>query len=231
MNRLTKAEVLQRIQDVSLVPVIRVDSTDLARRAVAAIQRGGITVLEITMTVPGAIRVIEDLSGEMGDEALIGAGTVLDPETAKECINAGAQFIVSPALNPKTIDYCNAEDIAIFPGAMTPTEIVDAWTLGAAMVKIFPAGEVGGPGFIKALKGPLPQIKMIPTGGVTLRTAKAFLEAGADALGVGSDLVDTKALKQGLDARITERARQFVEIVNEFRGVPAGVAAESTRIR
>jgi 2-dehydro-3-deoxyphosphogluconate aldolase / (4S)-4-hydroxy-2-oxoglutarate aldolase len=230
MNRLTKSEVLQRIQEGGLVPIVRVESTDLARRAVAAIQKGGISILEITMTVPGAVRVIEELSAEMGREALIGAGTVLDPETAKECVEAGAQFIVSPAINPLTMEYCNAEGVAIFPGALTPTEIVNAWTLGAAMVKIFPAGEVGGPGFIKALKGPLPHIKMIPTGGVTLTTARKFLEAGADALGVGSDLVDVKALKQGLDARITEKARQFVEIVNEFRGAPAGVAAEKARL-
>lgn len=115
MNRLSKSEVLQRIQDVGLVPIVRVDSTDLARRAVAAIQKGGISVLEITMTVPGAVRVIEELTAEMGREALIGAGTVLDPETAKECVKAGAQFIVSPALNPKTMEYCNAEGVAIFP--------------------------------------------------------------------------------------------------------------------
>jgi 2-dehydro-3-deoxyphosphogluconate aldolase / (4S)-4-hydroxy-2-oxoglutarate aldolase len=228
MKRLLKPEVLRRICEVGLIPIVRVDSTDLARRAVAAIQKGGITVLEITMTVPGAVRVIEELSAEIGSQTLIGAGTVLDPEKAKECVAAGAQFIVSPALNPKTVAYCKDGDIVILPGAMTPTEIVNAWTLGADMVKIFPAGEVGGPGFIKALKAPLPQIKMIPTGGVTLTTARAFLEAGSDALGVGGDLVNVAALKQGMDDRITEKAKQFVEIVREFR---AGTkkAAESGR--
>lgn len=217
MKRLPKREVLDRIRDIGLIPIVRVDSTELAHRAVAAIQKGGITVLEITMTVPGAVRVIEELSGKIGAQTLIGAGTVLDPEKAKECVAAGAQFIVSPALNPKTVTYCKDEDIVILPGAMTPTEIVNAWTLGADMVKIFPAGEVGGPGFIKALKAPLPQIKMIPTGGVTLTTARAFLEAGSDALGVGGDLINVAALKQGMDDRITEKAKQFVEIVREFR--------------
>jgi 2-dehydro-3-deoxyphosphogluconate aldolase / (4S)-4-hydroxy-2-oxoglutarate aldolase len=230
MKRLTKTEVLQRIRDVGLVPIVRVHSTDLARRAVAAIQKGGISVLEITMTVPGAVRVIEELSAELGNQALIGAGTVLDPANAKECVSAGAQFIVSPSLNPETIAYCNDEGIAILPGAMTPTEIVTAWNMGAGMVKIFPAGEIGGPGFIKAIKGPLPHIKMIPTGGVTLTTAKAFLEAGSEALGVGSDLVDVNALKQGMDARITEKARQYVEIVNQVRGTsPAREPVESKK--
>ncbi|HTZ74170.1 MAG TPA: bifunctional 4-hydroxy-2-oxoglutarate aldolase/2-dehydro-3-deoxy-phosphogluconate aldolase [Candidatus Aquilonibacter sp.] len=226
MKRFTKSEVLQWMRDVGVIPIVRVDSTDLARRAVAAIHKGGISIVEITMTVPGAVRVIEELAAEMGETTLIGAGTVLDPEKARECVRAGAHFIVSPALNPKTIAYCNDEDIVILPGALTPTEVVNAWSLGGDMIKIFPAGEVGGAGYIKALKGPLPQIKMIPTGGVSLATAKSFLEAGSEALGVGGDLVSVSALKQGLDARITERAKQFVEIVKQFRGgveaVPAG---------
>ena len=228
MTRLPKSEVLQRIHDVGLIPIVRVDSVDLARRAVTAIQKGGITVLEITMTVPGAVRVIEELSAEIGAQTLIGAGTVLDPRKAKECVAAGAQFIVSPALNPKTVAFCKDQGIVVLPGAMTPTEIVNAWELGADMVKIFPAGEVGGPGFIKALKAPLPQIKMIPTGGVTLSTARAFLEAGSDALGIGGDLVNVAALRQGLNERITEKAKQFVEIVREFRGA-AKASAESGR--
>jgi 2-dehydro-3-deoxyphosphogluconate aldolase/(4S)-4-hydroxy-2-oxoglutarate aldolase len=226
MKRSGKAEVLARIREAGLVPVIRADNTDLARRAVAAIRNGGISVLEITMTVPGAVRVIEELSAEAGGEVLIGAGTVLDPEKAKECVRAGAQFIVSPALNPKTIAYCNAEEIVVVPGAMTPTEVVTAWDLGADIVKIFPAGEIGGPAYIKALRGPLPHIKLIPTGGVNLHTAKAFLEAGVEALGVGTDLVDVAALKQGRDAHVTERAMQFVEIVRQFRGQAAAVTAE-----
>jgi 2-dehydro-3-deoxyphosphogluconate aldolase / (4S)-4-hydroxy-2-oxoglutarate aldolase len=218
MKRLTKPDVLKWIREAGVIPIVRVNNTDLARRAVAAIQKGGVTLVEITMTVPGAVRMIEELTDEMGSETLIGAGTVLDPENAKECVAAGAQFIVSPALNPKTIAYCNDEGVVVLPGAMTPTEVVNAWTLGADMVKIFPAGEIGGAGYIKALKGPLPQIKMIPTGGVSLATAKSFLEAGAEALGIGGDLVTVSALKQGMDARITEKARQFVQIVKEFRG-------------
>lgn len=227
MKRLTKSEVLQWIGEVGVIPIVRVDSADLARRAVAAIQKGGVTIVEITMTVPGAIRVIEELTNELGGETLIGAGTVLDPENAKDCIAAGAQFVVSPALNPKTIAYCKDEGVVVLPGALTPTEIVTAWNLGADMVKIFPAGEVGGAGYLKAVKAPLPHIKMVPTGGVSLSTAKSFLEAGADALGVGGDLVSVSALKQGKDAHITDRARQFVQIVKEFRG--EAVSAESRR--
>ena len=228
MKRLTKPEVLQWIREVGIIPIVRVDSTELARRAVVAIQKGGVTVLEITMTVPGAVRMIHELTEEMGGEALIGAGTVLDPEIAKECLAAGAQFIVSPALNPKTVAYCKDEGVVVLPGALTPTEIVTAWNLGADMVKIFPAGEVGGgAGYLKAVKAPLTHIKMIPTGGVSLSTAKSFLEAGADALGVGSDLVNVSALEQGKDAQITERAKQFVQIVKEFRGET--VSAEGRR--
>ncbi len=227
MKRLTKPEVLQWIREVGVIPIVRVDSKDLARRAVAAIQKGGVTIVEITMTVPGAVRMIQELTDEMGAQTLIGAGTVLDPENAKECLGAGAQFIVSPALNPKTVAYCKDEGVVVLPGALTPTEIVTAWNLGADMVKIFPAGEVGGAAYLKAVKAPLPHIKMIPTGGVSLSTAKAFLEAGADALGVGGDLVSVSALKQGKDAHITDKARQFVQIVKEFRG--GAVIAEGRR--
>jgi 2-dehydro-3-deoxyphosphogluconate aldolase/(4S)-4-hydroxy-2-oxoglutarate aldolase len=223
MKRFTKAEVLDRIREIGLIPIIRVDSSDLARRAIAAIQKGGISIIEVTMTVPGAVRIIEELTASASEDTLIGAGTVLTAEKARECIEAGAQFIVSPSVNPETIAYCNDEAVVVLPGAMTPTEVVTAWTIGADIVKIFPAGEVGGPGFIKALKGPLPHIKMIPTGGVTLATAKAFLEAGSEALGVGNDLVDVAALRQGRDAYVTERARQYVEIVRQVRGGPAPI--------
>lgn len=226
MKRLSKLQVLQWIRDLGIVPIVRVESTDLARRAVAAIQKGGVTIVEITMTVPGAVRIIEELSEESEGKTLIGAGTVLDPENAKECIAAGAQFIVSPALNPKTIAYCNSEDIVVLPGAMTPTEVLTAWNAGGDMIKIFPAGEIGGAGYVKALKAPLPQVKMVPTGGVSLTTARSFLEAGANALGIGSDLVNSAALKQGQDARITERASQFLQIVKEFRGGVASISPE-----
>lgn len=214
---MNKSWVLQRIRDIGLVPVVRADTADQAKRAVAAIMAGGVSVLEVTMTVPGAIGVIEQLAKAFGGEALIGAGTVLDPETANKCIQAGAQFIVSPALNEETIAFCRARDIAIFPGALTPTEVVRAWNAGADAVKVFPAGAVGGASYLKALKAPLPQIELVPTGGVSLKTAADFIKAGAMALGVGADLVDMKALRDGNDQLITERARQFLEIVREAR--------------
>jgi 2-dehydro-3-deoxyphosphogluconate aldolase/(4S)-4-hydroxy-2-oxoglutarate aldolase len=214
---MNKIDVLQRIRDIGLIPVVRAESADQAMRAVAAIKAGGVSVLEITMTVPGAIDVIEKLAAVYGSEALIGAGTVLDPETAARCIQAGAQFIVSPALNEETIACCRTNDVAIFPGALTPTEVVRAWNAGADAVKIFPAGAVGGASYLKALKAPLPQIELIPTGGVSLKTAADFIKAGAMALGVGADLVDPKALREGNEELITERARQFIEIVREAR--------------
>lgn len=215
---MNKAEVLKRISEIGVIPVIRLHSTDLARRAVSAIQNGGVSILEITMTVPGAIAIIEDLRHEYGDGTVIGAGTVLDPKTARSCINAGAQFIVTPALNPDTISCCQEHEVAIIPGTLTPTEVVNAWSLGADLVKIFPAGSLGGASYLKALKGPLPHVKMVPTGGVTLRTAQSFIEAGAEALGVGGDLVDVATLEAGLEQHITERSAQFLEIVRKARG-------------
>jgi 2-dehydro-3-deoxyphosphogluconate aldolase/(4S)-4-hydroxy-2-oxoglutarate aldolase len=214
---MNKIAVLQRIRDTGLIPVVRAESSDLAIRAVAALKAGGLDVLEVTMTVPGAIEVIQGLAREYGDETLIGAGTVLDPETAEACIRAGAKFIVSPALNEETIQFCREHDVAVFPGALTPTEVVRAWKAGADAVKVFPAGAVGGASYLKALKAPLPQIELIPTGGVSLKTAADFIKAGAMALGVGADLVDPKALHEGNTALLTERARQFLEIVRVTR--------------
>src|SRR5688572_15225215 len=214
---MNKADVLRRIRDTGLIPVVRAESPDQAMRAVAALQAGGLDILEITMTVPGAVEVIQALAGEYGEQALIGAGTVLDPETAQACIEAGAQFIVSPALNEETIAFCREQDIAIFPGALTPTEVVRAWKAGADAVKVFPAGAVGGASYLKSLKAPLPQIELIPTGGVSQKTAADFIKAGALALGVGADLVDIKALREGNESIITERARQYLQIVLEAR--------------
>ncbi len=205
------------IEELGLVPVIRAASADEAMRAIDAIKEGGISVLEITMTVPGAVGVIEEVVKRYGSEATVGAGTVLDPETARICILAGAQFVVSPALNVDTIAICRRYGVPIIPGALTPTEVVTAWTAGADFVKIFPAGSVGGASYIKNLKGPLPQIKIIPTGGVSLKTAADFIKAGASALGVGTDLVDVKAIRAGEAHVITERAKQFIEIIREAR--------------
>ena len=200
-----------------MIPVVRATSADEAMRAIDAIREGGISILEITMTVPGAIELIEQVSARYGKDALVGAGTVLDDKTATACISAGARFVVSPALNVDTIACCRRHEIAVMPGALTPTEVVQAWNAGADFVKVFPAGAVGGPSYLKALKAPLPQIELVPTGGVSLKTAADFIKAGAAALGVGADLVDIKAIREGQASLITERARQFVEIVREAR--------------
>jgi 2-dehydro-3-deoxyphosphogluconate aldolase/(4S)-4-hydroxy-2-oxoglutarate aldolase len=200
-----------------LIPVVRATSADEAMRAIDAIREGGISVLEITMTVPGAVKLIEEVANRYGSDALVGAGTVLDPETATACISSGARFVVSPALNLDTIACCRQRDIAVMPGALTPTEVVQAWNAGADFVKVFPAGAVGGPSYLKALKAPLPQIELVPTGGVSLKTAADFIRAGASALGVGADLVDISAIREGQSALITERAKQFIEIVREAR--------------
>jgi 2-dehydro-3-deoxyphosphogluconate aldolase/(4S)-4-hydroxy-2-oxoglutarate aldolase len=211
-----KAQVLERIRSTGLIPVIRARSADEAAQAVDAIQAGGVSVLEITMTVPGAVELIREVARRATD-ALVGAGTVLDPETATSCIEAGARFVVSPALNLDTIATCREAGIAVIPGALTPTEVVTAWNAGADLVKVFPAGAVGGPSYIKALKAPLPQIDLVPTGGVNLKTAGDFIRAGAAALGVGSDLVDLAALRRGEASVLSERARQFVEVVRDAR--------------
>ena len=212
-----KAGVLKSLQETGLVPVLRAESVEKALALAEAVAAGGVNVLEVTMTVPGAVEVIERLVRDRPD-ILVGAGTVLDAETARTCILAGAQFVVSPALNVNTIAMCHRYSVAVLPGALTPTEIVTAWEAGADVVKVFPAGAMGGAKYLVSLKGPLPQIKMIPTGGVSLSTAKGFLEAGAFALGVGSDLVDAKAMAGGRPEVVTETARKYVAIVREFRG-------------
>ena len=214
---MTKSDIINQIRDIGVIPVVRATSADEAMRAIDAIREGGIPILEITMTVPGAVGVIEEVSKRYGNDALVGAGTVLDPEIATACISVGAQFIVSPALNPETVACCRRYEIVVMPGALTPTEVVHAWDTGADFVKVFPAGAVGGPSYLKALKAPLPQIELVPTGGVSLKTAADFIKAGAAALGVGADLVDLKALREGNASLITERAKQFVEIVREAR--------------
>ena len=215
---MNKQEVLRQIKEVGVVPVVRARSADEAARVVEAIKAGGVSVLEITMTVPRAVELIAELSVRYGEEAAVGAGTVLDPETARACIMAGARFVVSPSLNLQTIELCRRYGVAVMPGALTPTEVVAAWQAGADMVKVFPCNALGGASYLKALKAPLPQVELIPTGGVSLQTAADFIRAGASALGVGSDLVDLKALAEGQAEVITERARQFVEIVRDARG-------------
>src|ERR671939_652398 len=214
---MNKEEVLRQIKDVGVVPVVRARSAEEATRVVEAIKAGGVSVLEITMTVPRAVELIAELSARYGDEAAVGAGTVLDPETARACVMAGARFVVSPSLNTQTIELCRRYGVAVMPGALTPTEVLTAWQGGGGKVKGFPCGAVGGASYLKALKAPLPQVELIPTGGVSLQTAADFIRAGASALGVGADLVDLKALAEGQAEIITERARQFVEIVRGAR--------------
>ena len=214
---MTKAEVLGRIHEVGLLPVLRASSLEEALALAAAIEAGGVTVLEVTMTVPGAVELIRRLVAEAGDRLLIGAGTVLDAEKARECMDAGAQFIVSPALNVETIKVCNREGVAVLPGALTPTEILTAWQAGADVVKVFPASAVGGAKYLKAIKAPLPQIELVPTGGVSLATAQEFLEAGAFALGVGGELVDAGAIRAGKPEVVTENARKYLAIVRAAR--------------
>ncbi|MEO6910924.1 MAG: bifunctional 4-hydroxy-2-oxoglutarate aldolase/2-dehydro-3-deoxy-phosphogluconate aldolase [Edaphobacter sp.] len=221
---MSKAEVLKSLHDIGLVPVLRAESVEKALALAEAIAAGGVKVLEVTMTVPGAIQVMRKLA-EQRPDILIGAGTVLDAETARMCILEGAKFVVSPALNLQTIEMCHRYSIAVLPGALTPTEVVTAWQAGADVVKVFPASAMGGAKYLTALKGPLPQIDLIPTGGVSQATAAEFLAAGAFALGVGSDLVDAKAMAAGKPEVVTESAKKYLAIVKEFRTAKAAKTA------
>ncbi len=223
---MNKSDIIQAIRDIGVIPVVRASSADEAIQVVEAITEGGVSLLEITMTVPGAVQVIEQLTKRFLGDAIVGAGTVLDPETARACIAAGAKFIVSPALNLETIACCRELDVPVMPGALTPTEIVMAWNAGADFVKVFPCGAMGGPSYIKSLKAPLPQIELVPTGGVTLANAASFIEAGAAAIGVGADLVDVRAIRAGQPEKVTEAARAFIEAVSKarMRSVPGAVA-------
>ena len=214
---MNKQKVSDRIAEIGVVPVVRASSSREALIAAEAVCQGGIPIVEITMTVPGAVEVIRELRKSSASEVLIGAGTVLDPETARRCLDAGAQFLVSPGLNLQTVELAVREKILIMAGALTPTEVITAWNAGSDFVKIFPCGQVGGAKYIKALRGPLPQIPLVPTGGVNLNTAAEFIEAGAAALGIGGELVQAEALKSGKSQIIADNARKFVEIVKQTR--------------
>jgi 2-dehydro-3-deoxyphosphogluconate aldolase / (4S)-4-hydroxy-2-oxoglutarate aldolase len=209
--------VIQRILDVGIIPVVRASSTDEAISVVEAIKAGGVSIIEITMTVPRAMSVIEKVAEHHGDGILLGAGTVLDPETARAVISAGAEFIVTPSLRTSTIEVCKRYGKVVIPGALTPTEVVAAWEAGADFIKIFPCDNVGGPKYIKVLKGPFPQIDFIPTGGVNLNTAADFILAGSAALAVGSELVDKTALASKDFSKVRENARKFLETVRNAR--------------
>ncbi|MGH9763318.1 MAG: bifunctional 4-hydroxy-2-oxoglutarate aldolase/2-dehydro-3-deoxy-phosphogluconate aldolase [Blastocatellia bacterium] len=212
-----KTEVLKRIEEVGIIPVVRASSVDEALGVAEAIKAGGVAVLEITMTVPHSVNLIERLADRYGSEVLVGAGTVLDRETARSCILAGASFVVSPSLDPGTVETCRRYSVAVFPGALTPTEVVSAWQCGADAVKVFPCSAVGGASYLRALKAPLPQVELIPTGGVSLATAAEFIKAGAFALGVGSDLVDTNAIRAGQPGKVTDSARAYIAAVQAAR--------------
>jgi 2-dehydro-3-deoxyphosphogluconate aldolase/(4S)-4-hydroxy-2-oxoglutarate aldolase len=212
-----KREILNRMISEGLIPVIRVSSAKEAIDVADAIKEGGVSFIEITMSVPGAIDTIKELAQKYKDEIIMGAGTILDPETARAALLAGAQFIVSPTLNLDVIQLAHRYSAVVVPGAMTPTEILAAWNAGADMVKVFPAAQLGGPEYLKALRGPLPQILLVPTGGVNLQNAGAFIKAGATALGVGGELVDKKAIKEKKFNIITENTRAFLKAIKEAR--------------
>ncbi len=214
---MTSKEILAFISEVGIVPIVRTSSAEGAIQAVEAIYAGGVRAAEITMTVPGAIHALEKLADRFGGKLILGASTVLDPETARACMLAGAEFFVTPSLRLSTIEMAKRYSKVICPGALTPTEVLTAWEAGADVVKIFPCGNVGGPKYIKALKGPFPQIEMIPTGGVNLDTTGDFLKAGACAVAVGGELVDAKSVQEGRFDIIENRARQYLAAIAKAR--------------
>ncbi|MDD9948551.1 MAG: bifunctional 4-hydroxy-2-oxoglutarate aldolase/2-dehydro-3-deoxy-phosphogluconate aldolase [candidate division Zixibacteria bacterium] len=212
----SRSENLASIKACGVVAVLRADRPDALVQVAQAIGRGGIGAVEITMTTPGALDVIGECANRLGDEILLGAGTVLDPETARAAILAGAEYIVTPTLNPDVITLCRRYDKVIIPGALTPTEILTAWECGADIVKVFPATAVG-PRYFKDVKAPLPQIDLIPTGGVDLDNAGDFIRAGACAVAVGGNLVDKTAVAAGEWQVLTDTARKYVETVRDAR--------------
>jgi 2-dehydro-3-deoxyphosphogluconate aldolase/(4S)-4-hydroxy-2-oxoglutarate aldolase len=214
---MSKAATLELIRNTGVIAIMRARSSDQLLRAADAIREGGVCAIEVTMTTPGALRVIEEATGRYGRDVAFGAGTVLDPESARAAILAGAQFVVGPSLNPAVIELCRRYSVPVLPGAFTPTEIVVAWQAGADMVKVFPAN-LGGPGLIKALKAPLPQIELVPVGGVELDNVAEFIRAESAAVGVGSALIDQKLLDAGDFGTLTERGRRLVAEVQRGRG-------------
>ena len=211
-----RAEALERVIAGGIVAVVRAPSSEQLVGVARALVEGGVRAVEITLTVPRALDVIADVATALGDEVLLGAGTVLDPQTARAAMLAGAEYIVTPTLSVEVIRICRRYDKLVISGALTPTEILAAWETGADIVKVFPA-DLGGPAYLKALQGPLPQVRLMPTGGVDLKTAAEFLKAGACCLGVGGSLVEKDAVASGNLARIRELAAKYVAIVQEAR--------------
>ena len=213
---MTKLEQMHRIEECGIVAIIRANSSNELIEAAEAIRVGGVNVIEITMTTPDAFRVISEVSTRLGDAVLIGVGSVLDSETARAAMLAGAEFVVSPVTKPEVIEICNRYGKIVIPGAFTPTEILDAWENGADYVKVFPSSGVG-PSYIKDIKAPLPQIPLIPTGGISAENAAEYITAGATALGVGSSLVSSRLIESGNFAEITKIARKLVAAVKSRR--------------
>jgi 2-dehydro-3-deoxyphosphogluconate aldolase/(4S)-4-hydroxy-2-oxoglutarate aldolase len=212
-----KEKAMKLIYDTALIPIIRVESDDIAFKVADAFLEADVFIIEVTMSVPGAIGVVKKLVEQFGKKVLIGTGTVLDGKMARDVIDAGSEFIVSPNYSRELIDTAKEFSIPIIPGALTPTEIYDAYSMGADAVKVFPCGTVGGASYLKAIRGPLPQIPLVPTGGVNLETAGPMLDAGAFALGVGGAITDKKAISEGKFEVITENVRKFIDIVKEHR--------------
>jgi 2-dehydro-3-deoxyphosphogluconate aldolase/(4S)-4-hydroxy-2-oxoglutarate aldolase len=213
---MSRADDVQRVLDGGIVSIIRADSGEQLVDVAKALYEGGIDVIEVTFTVPGVLDIISEVNQAMGDKILLGAGTVLDTESARAAILAGADFIVTPTVKPDVIQLCNRYSKAIMPGAFTPTEVLTAWEAGADIVKVFPA-DIGGPAHLKALHGPLPQIKLLPTGGVNFETLASFFKAGACAVGLGSALVEKQAVASGDMNRIQSLAEKYVAAVKEAR--------------
>lgn len=207
----------QIIERVGLIPVLRAKSVAQGRAVVDAMIAGGVTVVEVTMTVPGAVDLLKELKKEYGAKLLLGSGTVTTADQCQATIDAGAEFVVSPSLHPEVIQTTKKNGKVSCPGALTPTEAITAWNAGADYVKIFPCSAVGGASYLKALLAPFPHLKLIPTGGVTQQTAASFIQAGARALGVGSDLVNLAAVDAGKPETITESARAYLKILAEAR--------------
>jgi 2-dehydro-3-deoxyphosphogluconate aldolase/(4S)-4-hydroxy-2-oxoglutarate aldolase len=209
--------IKERIERVGLIPVLRAHSAEQARAAVKAMLAGGVTVVEVTMTVPGAVELLRDLKREYGNDVLLGSGTVTTAAEAVATIEAGAEFVVSPSLHADVIAATKAAEKVSIPGALTPTEVISAWRAGADYVKVFPCSAMGGASYLKSLLAPFPHIQLIPTGGVTLDTAESFLRAGARALGVGSDLVNLAAVDAGRPEKITETAKAYLQVIARVR--------------
>jgi 2-dehydro-3-deoxyphosphogluconate aldolase/(4S)-4-hydroxy-2-oxoglutarate aldolase len=214
----TKSQVLALLRQGGIVPVIRADSSAIALRVAEALVAGGITILEITMTVPDALAAIRDVRRHFADDVLLGAGTVTSRALAEGSLDAGAEFLVTPCVVGDVLTVARERDVAVLPGAMTPTEVFTAWSAGGDIIKIFPASNVGGAAYLKALKGPFPQIPLCPTGGVNLQTLGDFIKAGADAVGVGGELVSKAAIDRGDFAQLTELARQYLAALQTARG-------------